>query len=104
MLWLANGGNTYAALTTRYFLVINTLYKSAFLLLKDSFPHSSSRDAPDHGVGMPGNIPGFFLFFYLSKDSRTQGLKDLTKDARTQGRVRLPPIQLLLNERSLLTQ
>ena len=31
---------------------------------------------------------------------RTQGRKP--KDARTQGRVRLPPIQLLRNERGLL--
>ena len=70
MLWLANGGNTYAALTTRFFLDINTLYKPAFFFFiyfylgKDALTHSSSKVAL-----IEGNVclPGF---------TRRQGHKD----------------------------
>ena len=61
MLWLNSGGNTYAALTTRFFLDINTLYKPAFFFFiyfylgKDALTHSSSKDALIKGnVCLPG--------------------------------------------------
>ena len=65
MLWLANGGSTYAALTTRFFLDINTLYKPAFFFFylgKDASTHSSIKDALDRGNRVPT---------WIYKDART---------------------------------
>ena len=83
MPWLANGGNTYAALTTRFFLDINTLYKPAFLFLF-LFGQGRSYTLIKQGRLDRGNRVPTWIY----------------KDARTWT-VRLRYIQLPRNERGL---